>query len=370
VKSKCVFTTHTPVPAGHDKFPLSLASRVLGDRPLCLSDTDICTDDMLNMTHLGFTFSKYINGVAKRHGDVSQKMFSHYTVDAITNGVHASTWVSDPFAALFDLHIPGWRQDNWSLRYAVALPLQELWNAHFQAKQALLDCVLERSGVQLSPDVLTLGFARRMTPYKRAGLVFTDLERLRAIGRDRGGLQIIFAGKAHPRDEGGKDLIRFIFESRSHLGDDVKIAYVENYDMNIGKLITSGVDVWLNTPRPPLEASGTSGMKAALNGVPSLSVLDGWWVEGCFEGITGWPIGSDNPDEDPGLHASEHAAHLYEQLEQKVVPTFYHDRQRFLSVMRAAIAINGSFFNTQRMVQEYVEKAYAGNFGKPLIARS
>ncbi len=377
VRQKCIFTTHTPVPAGHDQFPLSALGAVLGLRP---DLSDVCAPEMalrvfgqhqprnevrtgsgpqrmLNMTYLGLNMSRYVNGVAKKHGEVSRLMFAGYHIDAITNGVHAGTWTSSSFQRLYDRHIPDWRQDNFSLRHAERIPGEEIWEAHRHAKQELLDRVNHESSVIMNPEVFTIGFARRVTAYKRADLVLTEPERLKKIARDCGGLQLIYAGKAHPSDHEGKALIRHIFELKEMLKEQVAIAFLTNYDLRLAKLLTAGVDLWLNTPQPPLEASGTSGMKAALNGVPSLSVLDGWWIEGWVEGITGWAIGEENRQAERAGAAYD-ACFLYDKLEQVILPMFYQRRQQFLEIMRHAIAINGSFFNTQRMLQQYVLNAY------------
>jgi starch phosphorylase len=365
VRHQCVFTTHTPVPAGHDKFPLEVVREVLGAEHTELLHAAGCADDAsLNMTYLALRLSRFINGVAMRHREVSQEMFPTYPIDSITNGVHAATWASPPFRELFDQHMPEWRRDNLYLRYAVSIPLAEIRAAHAVAKQALLDEVHRRSGVRLDPSVMTIGFARRATPYKRADLIFSDLARLGEIA-ERGKLQIVFGGKAHARDEGGKSLIRRIFEAAETLGDRVRVVYLENYEMSLGQLMTSGVDLWLNNPMRPLEASGTSGMKAALNGVPSLSVLDGWWVEGCVEGVTGWSIGdSDFPEANP----DSDAAALYMKLESTILPLFYGLPGAYAQVMRYAIALNGSFFNTQRMVSQYLHNAYFPSNGHAAAA--
>jgi len=307
---------------------------------------------------LALNLSRYINGVAKKHGEVSRLMFAGYTVDAITNGVHAATWVSGPFEKLYDRYIPEWRQDNFSFRYALSIPKEEIWRAHQEVKKRLINQVNRETGDVMDVGVLTIGFARRATPYKRGDLLFTDIDRLKSISSKAGSFQIVYAGKAHPQDQGGKELIRRIIQAKGQLKPDVKIAYLENYDMELGKMITSGVDLWLNTPQPPMEASGTSGMKAALNGVPSLSVLDGWWMEGHLEGVTGWAIGEQRRDTAESSNWSKDASSLYGKLEHMVLPLFYQDRDRFIDVMRNAIAINGSFFNTHRMMQEYVLKAY------------
>ena len=358
VRRKCVFTTHTPVPAGRDQFPLDLAKRVLGEHQAMSDIKDlICCGDVLDMTFLGFNLSHYINGVAKKHGEISRLMFTRYNIDAITNGVHAVTWTAPAFQELYDRYIPGWRQDNFSLRYALSIPRQEVWQAHAHGKRRLIQQVNQAIGSGMKEEVLTIGFGRRAATYKRADLLFHDLERLKRIAA-AGPLQIVYAGKAHPQDQGGKELIRKIFQVREAVGRDIPIAYLVDYDMEVGRLMTAGADVWLNTPQPPLEASGTSGMKAALNGVPSLSILDGWWIEGCIEGLTGWAIGVDGASTSDEADRSRDAALLYDKLEQVVVPLFYRDRERFIDVMLHSIALNGSFFNAHRMLQQYVLKAY------------
>jgi starch phosphorylase len=359
VREKCIFTTHTPVPAGHDQFSMDLVNQVLGYREAFLKMKDIfCCNGLLNMTYLALNLSGYINGVAKKHSEVSRLMFAGYTIDAITNGVHVATWVSPPFEKLYDRYIPEWRKDNFSLRYALSIPKEEIWEAHLEAKKRLVDWVNREAGAEMEVDVFTIGFARRATPYKRGDLIFTDIERLKRIASNVGPFQMVFAGKAHPKDEGGKELIRRIIHAKGQLKSNIKIAYLENYDMELGKIIISGVDLWLNTPQPPMEASGTSGMKAALNGVPSLSVLDGWWIEGHIEGVTGWSIGEHRPKQGDSGNASKDAQSIYDKLEQIILPMFHNNRDGFIEVMRNAIAINGSFFNTHRMMQEYVLKAY------------
>jgi starch phosphorylase len=361
VRRMCVFTTHTPVASAHDRFPPALVEQVLGPTALSQLGQRCCYEGMLNMTHLALTFCHYVNGVAMRHGEVSRRMFGAYVIDAITNGVHAATWVSPPFAALFDRLIPGWRRDNFSLRYAVSIPRPDVWTAHVAAKQRLIDLVNRAQAMPFDPSVLTLGFARRATAYKRADLIVSDLDRLRAVASRAGRLQIVFGGKAHPHDEEGKRVIERVCHARDALRQDIGIAYLEDYDMTQAGVLTAGADIWLNTPHPPLEASGTSGMKAALNGVPSLSVLDGWWLEGHVEGVTGWAIGHDGDMwqvADPRSSGMDHAAALYDTLERAVLPTFYQRREAFIDIMRHAIALNGAFFTAQRMLQEYVLKAY------------
>jgi starch phosphorylase len=351
-----VFTTHTPVPAGHDQFPWEQVKRVLGqDRANLLEATHCCVNGNLDMTYLALRFARYINGVAMRHGEISVGMFPGYPIDAITNGVHAVTWTSPPFADLFDRRIPEWRRDNFYLRYAVGIPLHEITEAHTQAKRVLLAELEKQSGVRLAETVLTIGFARRATTYKRPDLLFSDLERLKGMAGRLGPMQVIYGGKAHPHDEGGKDMIRRVFQAAAALEEAVRVVYLENYDMALGKILCAGVDLWLNTPLRPQEASGTSGMKAALNGVPSLSVLDGWWVEGHVEHATGWAIGDDSGNP---VEYSQDAASLYDKLERVILPLYYGQPETYAHVRRSTIALNGSFFNTQRMVSQYVTNAY------------
>ena len=357
VRSRCIFTTHTPVPAGHDQFPRSLVNQVLGAHVGSLLDfVHCCPQGVLNMTLLALRFSRYINGVAMHHGEISHDMFPGYPIHAITNGVHAQTWTSPPFCELYDRHIPEWRYDNQYFRYVFGIPLEEIERAHKRAKSILFAELKAKVGVQLNETVITLGFARRAAAYKRADFLFSDLQRLKGIAKTTGPLQVVYGGKAHPRDEDGKALIRRVFEAAEALKNDpIRVVYVSDYDWRWGRLITSGVDLWLNTPQRPFEASGTSGMKAALNGVPSLSIPDGWWLEGHLEGATGWDIGtSENVTED----TLRETASLYDKLESTILPMFYRAPEKFAQVMRATIAVNASFFNTQRMLSQYLRNAY------------
>ena len=359
IRSQCVFTTHTPVAAGQDQFGYGLVTRVLGEpMPFELLQM-LGGQDRLNMTLFALNMSTYVNGVAKRHGEVSQEMFPGYAIDSITNGVHSATWTCSSFQKLYDRHIPGWRTDPFALRYAISIPNKEIWNAHVEAKARLFEEVRRRTKLDLSREALTIGFARRATLYKRADLVFADLSELRRIVNAVGPLQFIFAGKAHPKDEPGKDMIRRVVRAATQLKADVTIAYLENYDLDLAKLLTAGVDLWLNTPQRPLEASGTSGMKAAHNGVPSLSVLDGWWLEGHIEGVTGWSVGPRAaPRTAQEANPAQEAQELYEKLRWTIAPMYYRSRERWIDVMRQTIVFNASFFNTHRMVQQYAANAY------------
>jgi starch phosphorylase len=356
VRRRCVFTTHTPVPAGHDKFPCPFVRSILGPGPAELLDATQCLrDDLLNMTFLALRFSRFINGVAMLHGEISASMFPQYPVHAITNGVHAGSWTSPPFRSLFDRFLPGWRYDNLDLRYAIRIPLAEIEAAHRGAKQRMVAEIGKRYGVALQENVFTIGFARRAAAYKRADLIFSDIDRLRRIGRNVGPVQILYAGKAHPQDESGKDMIRRVFGAAAALaGSDVSVIYLNNYEIELASFLTSGVDLWLNTPLRPHEASGTSGMKAALNGIPSLSVLDGWWVEGCHEGLTGWAVGEREATPD----SVRESASLYDKLESVILPMYRRDGRAYAEIMRSVISVNASFFNTNRMLGQYLGDAY------------
>jgi starch phosphorylase len=353
VRQRCVFTTHTPVPAGHDRFSPEQAYRILGqDRAHLLERVGAFHDGLLNMTYVALRFSRFVNGVAMQHGKVSREMFPDYKIAAITNGVHAGTWTSAAFQAAYDKHMPRWREDNIALRYAIDIPEQEIAAAHTESKRLLMAAVKERTGADLSTEIFTLGFARRAATYKRSDLLFHQPERLVKMAHEFGGLQILYSGKAHPADEPGKAMIRHVIEMAKQLNSDaLKILYLENYEWSLGALLTGGVDLWLNTPRRPYEASGTSGMKAALNGVPSLSILDGWWIEGWIEGVTGWAIG-DHDTEDGEANS------LYDHLEQTVLPLYTKQPEQWQRIMRSTIALNGSYFNTQRMLEQYLLNAY------------
>ncbi len=357
VKNLCVFTTHTPVGAGHDKFPYDLVMKTLGEIvPLSLLQ-ELAGKEDLNMTLLALNLSRYVNGVAKKHGEVSKNMFPGYEINAITNGVHSFSWTCDSFKKVYDEYLPGWANEPELFVRVGRIPDDKLWAAHAEAKQRLISYVREKTGVELSLNTLTLGFARRATAYKRADLLFRDIERLERIGS--GKLQIIYAGKAHPHDAQGKQLIQNIFNYKERLKEKIKIVYLQNYNMEIALKLVSGVDIWLNTPLRPLEASGTSGMKATHNGVMNFSVLDGWWIEGHIEGFTGWSIGPAPQELTPGADAdARDAEDLYQKLEQAIIPIYYGDRLTWIRMMQNAIGKNAYYFNSHRMMRRYVTEAY------------
>jgi glycogen phosphorylase len=356
VKEKCVFTTHTPVEAGHDTFEIDMVGRVIKDY-YPWSSKLAEHDGKFNMTYLALNLSNYVNGVAKKHKEVSMMMFPGREIHSITNGIHTRSFVCESMAKVFSTHIPDWGHDPMALRAALSIPNLEIMQAHQERKRELLSFIKLKTKVDFDENVLTIGFARRATAYKRADLIFSDINWLNAIADRAGKIQLVFAGKAHKHDGIGKDIIKKIWATKDQLSPNIKLVFLENYDMKLAKLMTSGVDVWLNTPLRPLEASGTSGMKAAVNGVPQFSVLDGWWIEGHIEGETGWSIGprhvAGNQD-----NSTEDARDLYVKLEQEILPIYYRDTDRWIMIMKHAIALNGSFFNTHRMVQQYVTNAY------------
>lgn len=354
VRDLCSFTTHTPVESGHDRFSYDLVRRVLDNGFDIETIHHLAGEESLNMTRLALNLSEYVNGVAKKHAEVSNAMFPGYRVHAITNGVHPYTWAAEGFRQLYDHYLPGWcHEPQLLMRADCCLPEAAIWEAHVQAKRHLIEKVQALTGVALDTNIPIFGFARRMTAYKRPDMLFSDLDRLRAIARNHP-FQIVLAGKAHPHDENGKQIIEQLHAQARALAGTIPVVYLPDYDFSLAQMLTAGVDVWLNTPLPPLEASGTSGMKAAFNGVPNLSVLDGWWIEGCIEGVTGWAIG------DAAGLADGAARALYDKLEQVVLPLYYgHSDGGWVRVMKGAISKNASYFNTHRMMRRYATEAYS-----------
>jgi len=361
VQDLCVFTTHTPVEAGHDRFVWPLVQEVIPPEYFPIDAFKRFGEEhgKLNMTTLALNCSEFHNGVAKKHGEVSQVMFPGYDIRSITNGVHSRTWTHMDWQKLYNKYIPGWSAEPELFVRVDNIPDAEIWETHADCKRTLLAEVKTRTGIDMSPDILTIGFARRATPYKRADLLFRDIQRLSRIAS--GKLQIIYSGKAHPKDGAGKENIHKIIEAARALGGKIPVVFLEGYDMALALKIVSGVDVWLNTPMRPREASGTSGMKATHNGVPNFSVLDGWWIEGWVEDVTGWSIGPaatetnlDAVDESLDLHD------LYDKLEEKLLPTYYaqDDHAAWIKVMKGAIGKNACYFNTHRMMRQYVTEAY------------
>ena len=409
VRATTIFTTHTPVAAGHDAFPFSLAEKYVAhlteqwqslgrdrEKLLAFAAHDEAWGPGFNMTALALQLSGRRNAVSRRHGVISRRMWgglwpdvpeSEVPIRTVTNGVHAPTWVAAEMNRLYRKFLgQDWmqRHDDPAMWARVSrIPDDALWRVRCELKINLCRFIKDRArqrwaedrvdpaqvvafGAMLDPQALTIGFGRRFATYKRATLVLRDVPRLKKILTDlRRPVQIIFAGKAHPADEPGKQLLRTIFHAAKDPALAGRIAFLEDYDMHVARYLLQGVDLWLNTPLPPMEASGTSGMKAALNGVPSLSILDGWWPEG-YNGSNGWAIGSADPDgEAPEGEAADarDAEAMYRALEERVVPLFY-DRSRegiprgWLQVVRSAIQSIGPRFCARRMVKEYVEQLY------------
>jgi len=354
---QCVFTTHTPVEAGHDRFPYPVVEQILGEVIPYPQLKKIAGADEMNMTMLALNLSSYVNGVAKKHGEVSKSLFPGFQIHAITNGVHPFTWTSLYFVDLYDRYLPGWANEPELLVRVETIPDEEIWEAHAGAKAYLFQYIEETTGVQLDPDILTIGFARRAAAYKRGDLIFSDIERMLEIGK--GKIQLVFGGKAHPQDIPGKEVIQRIVQHIESLRGQINAVYLENYNMEVAARLIPGVDLWLNNPLRPLEASGTSGMKATLNGVPNFSVLDGWWIEGHMEGITGWAIGPapDGTTSDPNSSGVD-VMDLYEKLEKVILPLYYENRPAWIRVMKNAISMNASYFNTHVMMRRYVTEAY------------
>ena len=349
-----LFTTHTPVPAGHDRFDWDLVRQIIGDKlpqdaiELVKIAGDSENGNRCSMSHLAVGLCTSVNAVSKLNAEVASNMFANRVITPITNGVHHMTWTSDSMSTLFDKFIPGWKENPNLLQNANNLPNHELVKFREQARELLRNRVKNDTGVELFKDRLTIGFARRFATYKRANLVFHDLERLTNIGADK--IQFVFSGKAHPRDNGGKDLIRSIFESASNIESSIPVAFLEDYDMQIGLDMTSGVDIWLNNPIRPMEASGTSGMKAAMNGVPNCSILDGWWPEACIHGKNGWAIGSAEDDRNDIRDANN----LYNVIENEVLPVWESSIDNWANIMKSSI-IASSNFTGNRMIQDYLE---------------
>jgi starch phosphorylase len=353
VRARCVFTTHTPVEAGHDRFSYELFERLLPEIIDLSTLKQLAGEDLLNMTRLALNLSDYVNGVARRHAETTQHMFPGYRIHAVTNGVHVGTWTHPAFARLYDANLPQWQHEPEVLVRALQLAEDAVWECHRTAKQDLVVRVQQITGIALDPNAIVIGFARRMTGYKRPLLLFEDLDRLTELA-SRQPFQLVLAGKAHPRDNDGKEAIRHLHEIASRLRGKVGCVFLPQYDMELAKTLVAGCDVWLNTPMPPMEASGTSGMKAALNGGLNLSVLDGWWIEACVEGITGWSIGPDGK----GTSDRADAAALYDKLENAVLRRYYAEPKQWRAMMKQAIGNIGYYFNSARMMRRYATEAY------------
>lgn len=404
VRHSSVFTTHTPVPAGHDVFPNHLMEQYFSgyweqlgltrEAFLRLGEHHDSHGNGFNMTALAIRMSAHLNGVSREHGRVSRKMWQALwpgvpedlvPIRSVTNGIHPPTWIAPEMNQLYGKYLgPDWanRSDDLAVWQRVMdIPDRELWKVRQTQKRKLMSFIRERAragwvqghleasqvlarGTLLDPEALTIGFARRFATYKRATLLFHDLERLKHLLQDRWRpVQIIFAGKAHPADEPGRHFIHHVYSLCKDPGLGGHIAFLEDYDMHAAKFLVQGVDVWLNTPRPPMEASGTSGQKAALNGAPHLSMLDGWWHEG-YDGSNGWAIQPSVDTNDPQVQDARDAEELYRILEQEVIPLYYQRDmdgipRGWIQIVKDAIRTVVPQFCARRMVKEYMNLLYA-----------
>ena len=342
VRKKIIFTTHTPIPAGHDVYFGEFLLKYQPDFPIKMSELVI--NDTINFSKLALFFSSYSNAVSLKHRLVSKKMFPEYKIDTVTNGVNSLLWTSSSFSRVYDKYLLDWRHNYRNLKKAKNIPLEEIKEAHLLAKEKLFRYIKEKKNIDFSLDTFTIVFARRFAPYKRPTLLLDDLERLKKINKTIGRLQIIYAGKAHPDDEVGRTLVSEVNKRLKKISHDIKVVFLENYDLSLAKLLVSGADIWLNNPALPNEASATSGMKAACNGVLHVSSFDGWWPEGYIKNKTGWVI--------------KDADSLYEKLEKEIIPLYYNHSNTWLKMMRSVISLNASYFNTDRVLEDYIKKAY------------
>src|SRR5437016_9732323 len=402
VASANIFTTHTPVPAGNDSFPRDMMRRYFGDfvkelgipfdELFSFGQTRVDRSDPFSMTILALRVSRHSNGVSELHGEVSRSLWRdvwnggpvhEVPITSVTNGIHTKTWMAPEFSALYRKYLGEWEEhitepDFW--RGVIDIPDAQLWETHQQLKHRLVEFVRERVRIRrerigdspeairnvnriLDPEVLTIGFARRFATYKRGALLFSDKERLRRLLNDTTRpVQFIFAGKAHPRDEGGRALIQEVYRFSREAGFENRVVFLEDYDSYIARRLVQGVDLWLNNPLRPMEASGTSGMKCAPNGGINLSVLDGWWHEG-FNGNNGWAIAAEISDGTVEFQSAVDANSLYQLLENQIIPLYYAKPDgklplAWLQLMRESIRSVTPVFNTQRMVKEYTEQLY------------
>ena len=359
VKMRCVFTAHTPVPAGYDAFSLTMMKEAFKHYDWVDWEAEATSEGKIDLSRLAVKYSSVTNAVSLKHSYVSRRVLNHGKVEHVTNGVYYRRWIHDELKKLYDKHIPGWEEAPTLMTRAMELPTDALRNAHLQAKSEVIDMLYRATGKQFSKEHLTVGLAKRVTAYKRNDLILTDLDKLDAIAEKRGPIQVILAGKAHPRDDAGKAMLRNILDKIEEAGtktDKVRIAYLENYDMSTAKALVAGCDVWLNNPRRPLEACGTSGMKAAMNAVLNFSVYDGWWLEGGVEGVNGWGIGRRAPWGDLTEDGDSDLQDLYNKLSESILPTYYNEKDKWWTMGKNSIATVGPIFNSYRMINEYEAK--------------
>jgi glycogen phosphorylase len=361
VRRHCAFTTHTPIAAGHDTFPLSLVEGALG-KSESMDWSGEAVGGTLELSKFASKYCGVTNAVSLRHMHVSEGLLGLDGMTYVTNGVYHRRWVHDELRGVYDRHLPGWQDSPSLLVRALGIPHEELARARKTVKRQLVKTVNERTGLHFDDGSLTISVAKRVTAYKRNGMILSDPERLDGIAAERGAIQIIFAGKAHPRDDVAKRMLADMIQKADRINEGsqkVRVAILENYDIEMASLLVAGSDVWLNNPRRPLEACGTSGIKAAMNGGLNFSVYDGWWLEGGIEGVNGWGIGARPEWNGPGDDGEgEDYGDLYRKLDEAVATTYYKDWERWQEMSRMSIATVGPLFNSYRMVGDYVTKAY------------
>lgn len=367
VKSRVVFTTHTPVPAAFDRFEMktvkSIIGRYVGEDLICRIYREKLNDnDDLNLSWLAMKNAKNVVAVSRKHKYVSEAIFQGHSIKYVTNGVHHVKWASPHHKLLYSKYINGWEEDPNLLRIASDIPDNEFAQAHTLAKESLIEMINSETNASFLPGDFTIAMSKRVTHYKRNNLILLNPDKLIEIAESKGNIQIIFAGKAHPYDNDGKNIIKSIHNTANYMAsktNKVKITFLENFNIFKANMIVSGVDLWLNNPTRPLEASGTSGMKASLNGVPNFSVLDGWWMEGCMEGINGWGIGPRVAWQDLSYSIdTQDLNDIYGKLEYNILDLYYKRYSEYLKIMKMAVATVAPHFNTHRMVSEYVTDLY------------
>ncbi len=340
-KQKCVFTTHTPIQTIFDEFPIELLIKNQNDFPLDING--LIKNNKINTLDLAMYFSSYVNGVSLSHQKFLKDVFPQHKIDSITNGVNSTFWTAPEFKKIYDEFIPDWEANPGLLKKADKITDEKIWEAHQKAKNRLLLYIKSEEKVDWSDKVLTICFARRFTQYKQPLLLFSDINRLLEILENKGRVQIILAGKAHFRDTNGQELIKRLYSIKKQY-PQLNIVFLKNYNLDLAKLLVAGSDLWLNNPQIPQEACGTSGMKAAHNGVPQISTLDGWWPEGYKKNKTGWAINNAND--------------LYDTLKKDILPLYYGNQKKWISIMKNAISLNASYFNSDRALGQYINEAY------------
>jgi len=369
-RRKCAFTTHTPVAAGNDVFRVEAVEGALKGYSW-VNWGEESSDGAVNLSRLASKYSGVTSAVSMKHSFVAERVVGHDRIVYVTNGAYHRRWVHPELKKLYDKHLGGWEDTPSLMGGAVELPSEALSSAHAVAKHSLVNLVNLRHPGHFDESVLTICVAKRFTGYKRNGMLLGDQEKLQMIAEEEGGLQVVYAGKTHPRDASAKAMLADILRKADLLNRaarKVRVAVLENYDIDMAKVLVAGADVWLNNPRRPLEACGTSGIKAAMNGVLNLSVYDGWWLEGGIDGVNGWGVGkrADWSDLSDSVEGEDEAS-LYSKLSTSVLPTFYKERERWVDMQKRSIATVGPLFNSYRMVEEYVTRVYARAAETPAI---